>query len=109
MRTTRVQIQRMRTARELLPRRRVIDVHYDEMESDWVATMERVYRFLDLDIGPVLPRMERYHRRTREGKRRVHQYSLEEWGLTPDRVLDELGDYVKTYGVASDARRSAEA
>ena len=109
MRKTRVQIQRMRTARELLPRRRVIDVHYDEMESDWVATMERVYRFLDLDIGPVLPRMERYQRRTREGKRRVHQYSLEEWGLTPERVLDELGDYVKTYGVASDARRSAEA
>ncbi len=106
LRKTRVQIESMRAARRMVPAGRMIDVHYDEMESDWHATMARVYRFLDLDIEPALAKMRRYQRRTRSGKRRLHRYSLDEWGLTPGRVLEELDDYVKTYGVASDVRRS---
>src|SRR5690606_19767309 len=33
-------------------------------------------------------------------KRHPHEYSLEEFGLTPSRVLGELGDYVRDYGIA---------
>ena len=51
--------------------------------------------------------MERYQRRTRNLKRYPHRYSLEEFGLTPGRVLEELGDYVKTYGITSDAKLAA--
>ncbi|MGX7896616.1 sulfotransferase family protein [Tsuneonella sp. HG222] len=107
LRKTGVQIERMRQGRKSLPASRVIDVHYDEMETDWRGTMARVYRFLDLDIEPVLPRMAAYQRRTRDGKRRVHRYSLAEWGLSAGRVREELGDYVSTYGIASDERRAA--
>ena len=69
--------------------------------------MRRVYEFLDLDIHPAWPAMEDYQRRTHSRHRRPHRYSLEEFGLTPQRVLDELGEYMRTYEIASDARRAA--
>jgi hypothetical protein len=77
------------------------------MESDWRAAMRRVYAFLGFDIEPVLPAMEAYQRCTRRLKRRPHRYSLAEFGLTPGRVLEELGDYIRTYGIVSDAKREA--
>jgi hypothetical protein len=107
LRKTRLQIDRMRAARDDIPRRRFIDVHYEEMESDWRSAMRRVYDFIGFDIAPALPAMERYQLRTRNLKRHPHRYSLEEFGLTPDRVLEELGDYVRTYGITSDAKLAA--
>jgi len=104
LRKARLQIERMRAARDDIPRERMIDVHYDEMESDWRGTMERVYRFLGFDITPALPAMEAYQMRAARLKRRPHQYSLEEFGLTPARVHGELGDYIATYGIAKEAR-----
>jgi hypothetical protein len=74
------------------------------MDTDWRAVMTRVYRFLGLDIAPALPAMEAYQRRAAALKRRPHRYSLEEFGLTPQRVLGELGDYVQSYGVTLEGR-----
>ena len=104
LRKTRLQIERMRAARDDIPAERKIDVHYEDMERDWKGTMARVYRFLDLDLEPALPAMEAYQQRAAALKRRPHQYSLEEFGLTPGHVLDELGDYVKTYGITIESR-----
>jgi hypothetical protein len=109
LRKVRLQIERMRRARDDIPKHRYIDVHYEEMETDWRAAMRRVYAFLDFDIEPVLPAMEAYQRRTRRLKRRPHRYSLAEFGLTRGRVLEQLGDYIRTYGIASDAKREAAA
>jgi hypothetical protein len=106
MRKTKLQIERMRAARDHIPRERMIDVHYEEMDGDWQAAMSRVYDFLDLDLAPALPAMERYQQRTRSLKRSPHLYSLAEFGLTPEQVLDELGDYVATYAIAPDAMRA---
>ena len=104
---TRLQIERMRAARDEIPSQRMIDIHYEDMERDWPASMERVYEFLDFDIEPALPAMEAYQRRTSALKRRPHEYSLEEFGLTEDRVFEGLGDYIKTYGIAMGGRRAA--
>jgi hypothetical protein len=107
LRKTRLQIERAHEARREIPAERQIDVHYEDMDRDWRSAMERVYRFLGLDIGQALPAMEAYQQRTAALKRRPHRYSLEEFGLSPGRVLDELGDYVKTYDIAMENRASA--
>lgn len=107
LRKTGLQIERMHAARRDIPVDRQIDVHYEEMERDWRGTMARVYRFLGLDIEPALPGMEAYQRRAAALKRRPHQYSLEEFGLSPGRVLEELGDYVRTYGIAMESPAAA--
>jgi len=107
LRKTRLQIERMRAARDHIPRSQRIDVHYEEMERDWRSAMKRVYRFLDLDLEPALPAMEEYQGRAAALKRRPHQYSLEAFGLSPGRVLEELGDYVRTYGISIEGRVAA--
>jgi hypothetical protein len=99
LRKTRLQVERMHAARQAIPSAQRIDVHYEEMERDWRGAMARIYRFLGLDLAPALPAMEAYQRRTAALNRRPHQYSLEAFGLTPGRVLEELGDYVRNYGV----------
>ncbi|MGZ3196870.1 MAG: sulfotransferase family protein [Croceibacterium sp.] len=100
LRITRLMIERMHANRRSLPTHRFMDVHFDDMDRDWRGTMERVYDFVGFDIEPALPAMEAYQRRTR--RRRPHRYSLEEFGLTPGRVLDELGDYMRSYDIAAD-------
>src|SRR5690606_11120770 len=107
LRKTRLQIDRMRAARDHIPAERRIDVHYEDMDRDWRGTMARVYRFLGLDIEPVLPAMEAYQQRTAALKRQPHRYSLEAFGLRAGRVVEELGDYVWTDGISVEDRAAA--
>ncbi len=107
LRKTRLQIERMMAARRAIPDERMIDIQFEDMERDWCGSMERVYQFLDLDMGPAMPAMEKYQERTSSLKRKVHQYSLEEFGLSPERVLGELGEYVRTFDIATQQRRHA--
>ena len=96
---TALQVERTRAAREAIPPERMIDVQYEDMERDWCGTMERVYRFLELDMAPALPGMENYMRRASALKRKPHAYSLEEFGLSEGEVLERLGDYVRAFDV----------
>jgi hypothetical protein len=109
LRKTRLQVERMRRDRAAIAPERQIDVHYEEMERDWRGAMARVYRFLGLDLEPALPAMAAYQQRAAALKLRPHQYSLEEFGLSPGRVLEEFGDYVRTYGIAIEGRAAAAA
>ena len=107
LRKVSIQIERMRAARDGIAPNRMIDIHYEEMDRDWAGAMRRIYRFLDLDIEPALPAMEDYLRRARELKRHPHEYSLEQFGLTPTQVSGRLDDYVKTYGIRIEESRVA--
>ncbi|MEZ5695542.1 MAG: sulfotransferase [Sphingomonadaceae bacterium] len=106
---TRLQIERMRAARDSIPCERMIDVQYEEMERDWRGTMARVYDFLGFDMEPALPAMEAYLARSANLKRHPHRYSLEEFGLSAAQVHDQLGDYVRTYGIPLEDRATARA
>lgn len=107
LRKTHLQVERMIAARAEIPADRQIDIHYEEMDRDWQATMARLYRFLGLDLAPALPAMAAYQRRAAGLKRRPHEYSLEQFGLTPGRVLEEFGDYVRRFGVVMEGQASA--
>ena len=106
LRKTRLQIERMRAARDEIPNDRMIDIHYEDMDRDWRGTMARLYGFLDLDLEPALPAMEQYQRRSSDLKRHPHRYSLAEFGLTAAEVLEQLGDYVKTYKIAMESGKA---
>ncbi len=107
LRKTRVLIERMRAARDAIPKERMIDVHFEDMDRDWRSAMGRIYDFLDLDIEPVLPAMAEYQEMTGSAKRRRHVYSLGEFGLTEGQVMEQLGDYVATYDIAMEPRLRA--
>jgi hypothetical protein len=107
LRKTDLMIERMRAARAAIPSDRMIDVHFDDMDRDWQGTMARVYRFLDLDIGPALAGMADYLERARALKKNPHDYSLAAFGLAEGEVLERLGDYVRAFGVAMEGAVAA--
>ena len=96
---TELQVERMRAARQSIPEDRMIDIQYDDMERDWQGTMARVYRFLDLDLEPALPAMERYLDRAAALKRQPHRYSLQDFGLSDAEVRERMADYVQAFNV----------
>ncbi|MXP31499.1 sulfotransferase [Erythrobacter jejuensis] len=99
LRKSHLQVERMMRARETIPAERMIDVQYDDMDSDWRGTMERVYRFLELDMEPAVPAMEDYLERAKDLKRHPHRYSLEMFGLNAGEVRERMGDYINRFDV----------
>ena len=99
-------IAKMRSARDAIPRDRMIDVQYEDMEQDWRGTMKRVYRFLGLDMEPAVPGMQRYLDRSAQLKRNPHRYSLEEFGLSEGEVNERFADYTETYGIPVENREA---
>ncbi|MEG9269019.1 sulfotransferase family protein [Qipengyuania sp. Mu-71] len=96
---TATMVARMRAARDAIPRERMIDVQYEDMETDWRGTMERLYRFLDLEMEPAVAGMEDYLDRSARLKRHPHRYSLGEFGLGESEVDALFADYTETYGI----------
>ncbi|MEL7690999.1 sulfotransferase [Citromicrobium bathyomarinum] len=103
-----LQVERMLAARSLVPAERRIDVGYDAMDRDWRGTMQRIYAFLDLDMGPAVPAMERYLDRARGLKRQPHTYSLEQFGISEDEVRERFAPYVARFDIPVEGAIAAE-
>ena len=102
LRKTELEIARMRKARESIPADRMMDVQFADMDRDWRGTMARIYDFLDMDMTPAQPAMEAYVTRSRKLKQKPHTYSLQQFGLTEEDVMNGLGDYVRSFAVPVD-------
>jgi len=103
LRKTALQIDRMRRSRETMADDQRIDVHYEDMERDWLAVMKRIYRFLDMDIAPALPAMERYVANAdRQRRRHPHRYDLGSFGLDQRLVDDQFADYAAEFDLPTD-------
>ncbi len=107
LRKTELQINRMRQARADIPAGQCIDVRYEEMDRDWPGVMRRIYGFLDMEIAPALPAMERYLRASeRQRSRRPHRYDLAAFGLDAGAVGERFDAYRAAFGVEEEARRT---
>ena len=107
LRKSALQVERMMDARRSIAPERMIDVQYEDMERDWRGTMARVYRFLGLEMEPAVPGMERYIDRSGALKRRPHRYSLAQFGLAEDEVLERMSDYVRRFDVPMEGQGPA--
>ncbi|WP_247711619.1 sulfotransferase family protein [Qipengyuania aurantiaca] len=99
LRKSELMVERMRQARDAIQKSQMIDVQYDAMDNDWRGSMERIYRFLGLDIAPALPAMQDYLDRSAASKRVPHSYSLAEFGLEEGEVYERFADYISTYRI----------
>lgn len=103
---TGLQIDRMQAARNRIHPSQRIDVHYREMDTDWEGVMERVYRFLGMEIAPALPRMRRYVRKARSQHRwQHHRYDLSAFGLERSAVRARFEHYVDAFDLAPPLER----
>jgi len=72
-------------------------VDYRDLTSDPAATIERVYRDLDLPMSEAFrEQLASEGKREREHKTR-HRYSLEEFGLEADAIRTELADLFERF------------
>jgi hypothetical protein len=80
------------------------DLHYAELVRDPAATLEQLYEALGLELRPaVRDAMSDYAAAHPQASRRVHRYSLEQFGLRPEEVRERFERYVERYGVAPEA------
>ena len=100
-----LQVERMMEARQAIEPSRMIDVRYEDMDSDWRGTMDRIYAFLDLEIETAIPGMERYLERARQLKHNQHHYSLEQFGLRAGEIDERFLRYNERFGVGTAEER----
>jgi hypothetical protein len=93
-------IERGIAARERSDAGRFIDVDYRRFVADPLATVESIYAHFDLPLGAATRRaMREYVDANPRGKHGVHEYSLEQYGLTANQVTERLATYIERFAV----------
>ena len=80
---------------------RFVDVHFQELLRDPVATLRRAYdrmgrRFTDEHAEAI----RRYLAEKPKGKFGVHHYAPEDWGMSAPELRKNLAPYIEHFGVA---------
>lgn len=79
---------------------RFIDVDYRAFTAEPLAEIARVYSHFGLPFGAATERsMAEFLNANPQGKHGAHRYSLEEYGLSADRVRERLRFYLERFGL----------
>jgi hypothetical protein len=92
--------------------RRLIDLRYDHLVADPIGTVRRIYARLGYRYGATFEQeLVRYLERQQAAMRPRHSYSLEQFGLSREQVIDRSADYLqwvqRTCGELSDIDQAA--
>jgi Sulfotransferase family len=89
-----------RRAKHDLPDR-FVDVHFQELLRDPVATLRAAYERMDRRFSDEhVEAIRRYLAEKPKGKFGVHRYSPEEWGFSAAQLRRDLAPYIEHFGVA---------
>jgi hypothetical protein len=88
---------------------RCLDVHYDDLVGDPLATVARIYDHMGADIGAdAEAAMKTYLAENPQGKHGTHRYAAPDLGLDPAAVAALFADYRDRYGIAPSPTRSGD-
>lgn len=80
--------------------KRFVDVHFQRLLRDPVATMRDAYHGMGRDFTPAhAERIRTYLAEKPRGKFGVHKYTPEEWGFTRDELRASLAGYIAHFGI----------
>jgi hypothetical protein len=89
---------RMMAYRKAHPELRVHDMRYKDLAADPVATVRAAYRFHGMEFtADSATGVSRWLAENPADKHGRHTYSLDDFGLTENRIRDVYADYVDTY------------
>jgi hypothetical protein len=96
-------LERGLAARERLDPRRVIDVVYRDFVDDNLRVAERIYGHFGLPLPPPAQAALRAHAEAHpQGAHGRHEYHLERYGLSPERVRERFRAYTERFDLPSD-------
>lgn len=79
---------------------RFVDVHHDDFVERPMAVAEQVYGHFGLSLTEgVQSAFERHVESNPKGKHGKHEYGLEEFGLTLERVRERFAPYMERFGL----------
>lgn len=94
---------RIMNSRERLGHDRIIDVHYADIMRDPIPTMRKLYKSLGDDFTAAAEdSMRAWLADNPQGKFGKHEYALEQFGLTADKVRSMFERYLSSYDVEAE-------
>jgi len=94
-------LERGLAARDQLDAARFADVDYRAFVADPVGTAEQLYNHFGFPLGDgIRAGLRAYAADHAQGKHGAHGYTLEEYGLSGDQVLERLAGYVERFGLS---------
>jgi hypothetical protein len=83
----------------------VLDIPYTDVRDDYVSVLSRVYDFLGMTLtAAALERMATWAGDNEQHKHGIHQYSLQESGLTVALIRERFADYIDEFADFLDMR-----
>ncbi|CAN5246398.1 sulfotransferase [soil metagenome] len=96
----RIGMERAIAARDRIGDDRFIDVHHHDLNQDPLGTLDRIYRFLGLDLTSTMRDAVSHWLAThRSGAHGEHRYTPEQYGLTAAGIREDFDFYIKRFGV----------
>lgn len=80
-----------------IPEENLLIVRYVDLLADFEATMTRVLEFAELDADDGFRRRIREVAEQQRGRVSKHEYSLAQYGLDAQRIVDDLADVYRTF------------
>lgn len=98
--TFRIMIDRQQAFRDSRGQNAILDVQYADIMKHPIGEVQRIYEhFGDTFTPEAQAAMDRYMADNPKGKHGRHEYALEDYGLTRDRVHAEFADYIERYRI----------
>jgi hypothetical protein len=96
----RVGVERAIQARKRLGEERFFDLHHREFVTDPFGSLERIYRFLGLELtARTRARMQAWHAENRSGSHGAHRYTPEQFGLRAEQLRADYDFYIERFDV----------
>ena len=90
-------------ARQRIGPQRILDLQFADIDSDPVGSVRRIYDHFGLDLPPALQEaFAAYSGRHVKGEHGVHEYTLDEYGLTEEVVLRRFARYMERFDIPAD-------
>jgi hypothetical protein len=79
---------------------RFLDVHHEDLNTDPLGTVARVYEFLGLSLDPEVERtIDEWQKANRTGAKGVHPYTPEQFGLDAAEIRDDFDFYIRRFDI----------
>jgi len=99
-------LDRFLTVRDQAPAGQFLDLHFDAIENDPLAAVERVYNFLGWPLtAAARTAMSAFLTINPKNKHGVHRYALEQFGLSRAALVSRFSNYCERFAIPVRAER----
>ena len=94
-------LERGLKTRQTVPTNQVIDIRYPDLKADPLAVFARIQKIINLDSYETWSKsVENNSNATQKERPRLHHYTLSQFGLDADQILERFSSYIEDYNLS---------